>query len=47
MLHLTYLSSNADGGFNWSKVRDPELDRLLHEAIGEFDRDSWPSSSPC
>lgn len=29
VLDLTYLSANADGGFNWSKVRDNELDRLL------------------
>ncbi len=29
VLDLSYLSTNADGGFNWSKVRDAELDRLL------------------
>jgi peptide/nickel transport system substrate-binding protein len=33
LLNATYLSSNADGGFNWSKVRDPELDRLLLKGI--------------
>lgn len=37
VLNSTYLSGNADGGFNWSKVRDPELDRLLHEATREMD----------
>jgi peptide/nickel transport system substrate-binding protein len=37
VLNLTYLSSNADGGFNWSKVRDPELDRLLTEGIRTLD----------
>lgn len=37
ILNSTYLSGNADGGFNWSKVRDPELDRLLLEATREMD----------
>lgn len=37
VLNTAYLSSNADGGFNWSKVRDPELDRLLLEATREMD----------
>lgn len=37
VLDLTYLSSNADGGFNWSKVRDSELDRLLNEGVGALD----------
>ncbi len=37
VLGLTYLSSNADGGFNWSKVRDAELDRLLTEGISALD----------
>lgn len=37
VLNTSFLSSNADGGFNWSKVRDPELDRLLQEATREMD----------
>ena len=37
VLNLTYLSTNVDGGFNWSKVRDDELDRLLNEGINELD----------
>ena len=37
ILNLTYLSTNADGGFNWSKVRDSELDRRLTEAESAID----------
>jgi peptide/nickel transport system substrate-binding protein len=37
LLNLTYLSSNADGGFNWSKVRDAELDRVLLNAESAVD----------
>jgi peptide/nickel transport system substrate-binding protein len=37
ILDTNYLSSNADGGFNWSRVRDAELDRLLNEGITELD----------
>jgi peptide/nickel transport system substrate-binding protein len=37
VLGTTYLSSNADGGFNWSKVRDAELDRLLNEGISQLE----------
>jgi peptide/nickel transport system substrate-binding protein len=37
VLGATYLSSNADGGFNWSKVRDAELDLLLNEGISQLD----------
>jgi peptide/nickel transport system substrate-binding protein len=33
VLDTCYLSSNADGGFNWSKIRDAELDRLLDEGV--------------
>ncbi len=33
VLNSTYLSANAEGGFNWSKVRDAELDRLLNEGL--------------
>ncbi len=31
ILRAFFHSSNADDGFNWSKIRDPELDRLLEE----------------
>ncbi len=37
LLGATYLSSNAEGGFNWSKVRDPEIDRLLTEGLTQLD----------
>lgn len=37
ILNTTYLSTNANGGFNWSKVRDAELDRLLQSATREMD----------
>ena len=37
LLSTTYLSANAKGGFNWSKMRDAELDRLLTSAITELD----------
>lgn len=37
VLDLTYLSSNADGGFNWSKVRDADLDRLLGDGVRTLD----------
>lgn len=37
LLGTTYLSSNAEGGFNWSKVRDAEIDRLLTEALTQLD----------
>jgi peptide/nickel transport system substrate-binding protein len=37
VLGTTYLSSNADGGFNWSKVRDAELDRLLNEGVSQLE----------
>jgi peptide/nickel transport system substrate-binding protein len=37
VLDTSYLSSNADGGFNWSKVRDADLDRLLEEALRSRD----------
>ena len=30
-------SSNADGGFNWSKVRDPELDAMLDQGAQTLD----------
>jgi peptide/nickel transport system substrate-binding protein len=37
VLNLTYLSEDAEGGFNWSKVRDPELDQMLINAEGATD----------
>jgi len=37
ILGTTYLSSNVDGGFNWSRMRDEELDRLLNEGITQID----------
>ena len=37
VLDLTYSSANADGGFNWSKIRDAELDTLLGQAMAELD----------
>jgi peptide/nickel transport system substrate-binding protein len=37
LLGATYLSSNAEGGFNWSKVRDAEIDRLLAEGLTQLD----------
>ncbi|MFN2219713.1 MAG: ABC transporter substrate-binding protein [Anaerolineae bacterium] len=37
LLGTTYLSANAEGGFNWSKMRDTELDRLLTSALTELD----------
>ena len=37
VLGLTYHSANAEGGFNWSKVRDGELDRMLDEGLSALD----------
>jgi len=37
VLGLTYHSANADGGFNWSKVRDSELDSMLGEGLNTLD----------
>jgi peptide/nickel transport system substrate-binding protein len=37
VLSSTFLSSNADGGFNWSRVRDKELDQLLQEGVQILD----------
>ena len=39
VLNPTFLSSNV-GGFNWSHVQDPELDRLLEQAVQELDVNS-------
>jgi peptide/nickel transport system substrate-binding protein len=43
ILGTTYLSSNVDGGFNWSRVRDAELDRLLNEGITQLDSETRAS----
>ncbi|HSJ57640.1 MAG TPA: ABC transporter substrate-binding protein, partial [Anaerolineae bacterium] len=37
VLDFTYLSANAEGGFNWSNVRDEELNRLLTEGVRTLD----------
>lgn len=37
ILRSSYHSSNADGGFNWSKVRDAELDALLDAGMRTLD----------
>jgi peptide/nickel transport system substrate-binding protein len=37
ILRSSYHSTNADGGFNWSKVRDAELDALLDEGMQTVD----------
>jgi peptide/nickel transport system substrate-binding protein len=38
ILRSSFHSANADGGLNWSKVRDPELDALLDSGMGALDR---------
>jgi peptide/nickel transport system substrate-binding protein len=38
ILRSSFHSSNADGGFNWSKVRDPELDALLEQGMQTLDQ---------
>ena len=40
LLGTTYLSSNAEGGFNWSKVRDTEIDQLLTDGLAQIDPDA-------
>jgi len=37
ILRTFFHSSNADGGFNWSKVRDPKLDELLENGAHTLD----------
>jgi peptide/nickel transport system substrate-binding protein len=37
ILRTFFHSSNADSGFNWSKVRDPKLDELLEEGTRTLD----------
>ncbi|MGQ9626006.1 MAG: ABC transporter substrate-binding protein [Anaerolineae bacterium] len=37
ILRTFFHSSNAEGGFNWAKVRDPALDRLLEEGARTLD----------
>lgn len=37
ILETTFRSSNAEGGFNWAKVRDPLIDGLLEEGARTMD----------
>jgi peptide/nickel transport system substrate-binding protein len=37
ILRTFFHSSNADSGFNWSKVRDPQLDELLENGARTLD----------
>jgi peptide/nickel transport system substrate-binding protein len=37
ILRSSYHSTNADGGFNWSKVKDAELDALLDSGMRTLD----------
>jgi peptide/nickel transport system substrate-binding protein len=37
ILRSSFYSANADGGFNWSKVRDAELDALLDAGMQTLD----------
>lgn len=37
ILYSTFHSSNADAGFNWARVRDGEIDRLLDEGAAAMD----------
>jgi peptide/nickel transport system substrate-binding protein len=39
ILRTFFHSSNADSGFNWSKVRDPRLDELLEKGAHTLDLD--------
>ncbi len=39
ILRTFFHSSNADSGFNWSKVRDPRLDELLESGARTLDPD--------
>jgi peptide/nickel transport system substrate-binding protein len=39
ILRTFFHSSNADSGFNWSKVRDPRLDELLENGAHTLDLD--------
>lgn len=39
LLRTFFHSSNAESGFNWSKVRDPKLDKLLEEGARTLDPD--------
>jgi peptide/nickel transport system substrate-binding protein len=39
ILRTFFHSSNADSGFNWSKVRDPKLDELLENGARTLDLD--------
>jgi len=37
ILRTFFHSSNADSGFNWSKIRDPRLDELLENGVRTLD----------
>jgi peptide/nickel transport system substrate-binding protein len=39
ILRTFFHSSNADSGFNWSKVREPRLDELLEKGASTLDLD--------
>jgi peptide/nickel transport system substrate-binding protein len=39
ILRSMFHSSNIEGGFNWSKVEDAELDRLLDTGMRTMDRE--------
>jgi peptide/nickel transport system substrate-binding protein len=38
ILRSSYHSSNVDGGFNWSKVKDADLDALLDRGMQTLDK---------
>jgi peptide/nickel transport system substrate-binding protein len=40
ILRTSYHSTNADGGFNWSKVKDADLDALLDRGMQTMDEDA-------
>lgn len=40
ILRTSYYSANVDGGFNWSKVEDAELDALLDRGMQTVDEDA-------
>jgi peptide/nickel transport system substrate-binding protein len=39
ILRSAFHSANADGGFNWSKIRDPQLDAWLDQGRPSLDTD--------
>lgn len=36
VLYAAFHSANADGGFNWSHIRDADLDRLLEQGMASL-----------